>query len=58
MIIKEFSTPMGSNVYRITDTVEHSTPSGSYPFRQYGFSINMLSLRDMYAQAKNKKSNK
>jgi hypothetical protein len=52
MITKKFPTLKGSNVYRKTDNVGYSTPSGSYPFRQYNYSINTLSLRDMYENSK------
>lgn len=50
----EHTTPTGSNVYRIIYDAIHSTPMGSYQSDEYGFSINMLSLRDSAQQLTNK----
>ena len=53
-MINERMTPTGSNVYRINYDTIHSTPTGSYQSDEYGFSINMLSLRDNAQQLTNK----
>ena len=44
---KEQANPKDSNIYRNIGCIKHSTPKGSHPLRQYDFSINMLSLRDI-----------
>ena len=53
-VIIAHPTPSGSNVYRINYDLLHSTPMGSYQSDEYGFSINMLSLRDNAQQLTNK----
>jgi|GEM_PF-4241035 hypothetical protein len=44
----EEQNPKDSNVYSKVGCIEHTTPTGSHPFRINRFSINMLSLRDKY----------
>lgn len=58
MDLRSITNPKDSNIYRKYNAVGYSTPMGSHSLRKYGFSINVLSLQDIFAQAKNKKSNK